>query len=550
MIQKAQRTHVCRRGPSSWSSVGAVARFAFGCAIVLWHTWVTASPAAAHATVVLSSPAENAVIDGRSQLFELQFNEEIDSESASFALDPIDGSGSFPATIDTQLSVGSRLVGRVGPLPDGPFVLTWTATGEDGHEVSNQILYEVKASGVAPPAQSSDVASLSPVGADSTSIDDRLAADADTSGMVDIDAAPSTPITDVDGGPAEQSSPLQQSLELKRVVPGGVVPELSTLARFLWLTGVSLFIGGAWLVTRTGSTGGRGHEDDRWFRMCRSTLLIGCASAGSGALLRILVSLPVRPTAPNPLHSILATAYGRGALASFCLTLVSGWVVLGERFRSVRGTRGIGLATFLLCVGVTVDVASWGHASSQGPVWILGLTAHIVILGLWAGPLAVFAYWFATTDSQTQTDSYQRVMRQFYIFAQIAPKAFAIVVATGCAAVSRTTRGRIFDVFGSDYGSTLLFKVAVLIVLVSPLAWHHRGVLCQIREDGLSGSRERRIGGHSGFALGRSLGVEAFALAAITLAGALLVGLSPADKQSGRAVTRSIQFQESNEGNK
>jgi copper transport protein len=126
-----------RRAPHWW---GPVAAALVALALVL----LGGSPAAAHAELVETDPAEGAVVETAPETVTLTFNEPVRLTSQEIAVydaggDPV---ASTAGATGTEVTVG--LTDAAG-LEDGTYVVSWNVLSGDGHPISGALTFSVGA---------------------------------------------------------------------------------------------------------------------------------------------------------------------------------------------------------------------------------------------------------------------------------------------------------------------------------------------------------------------------------------------------------------------
>lgn len=119
-------------------------------ALLLGSVFAGATPAAAHAVLTGSSPAEKSVVDTAPEQVALTFSEDVTlSDGALRVLGP-DGDRVDTGTVrdgDTRQSTGLG-----GGLPDGTYTVAWQAVSADSHPISGAFTFSVGAPSKTAPA--------------------------------------------------------------------------------------------------------------------------------------------------------------------------------------------------------------------------------------------------------------------------------------------------------------------------------------------------------------------------------------------------------------
>ena len=103
----------------------------------------SASPAAAHASVVTTSPTDGQSVATAPGSFSVSFTEAVDPQLGGLSV--LDGDGERVDLDDTTSDDDGRLL-RVGlepELPEGTYVGTWRVVSADGHAISGSVLFAV-----------------------------------------------------------------------------------------------------------------------------------------------------------------------------------------------------------------------------------------------------------------------------------------------------------------------------------------------------------------------------------------------------------------------
>lgn len=109
--------------------------------LVVWLAPFLATPAAAHAIVVASDPAADAVIHGASLPVELRFNSRIDRERSRLTLVRPDASATvLPLQSDSS---PDAMATRIDGLAPGHYRLRWQVLATDGHITRGDIPFEI-----------------------------------------------------------------------------------------------------------------------------------------------------------------------------------------------------------------------------------------------------------------------------------------------------------------------------------------------------------------------------------------------------------------------
>lgn len=121
--------------------------------LLLLLTLLAPQAARAHASLVQSEPAENAVLGTAPGSFRLSFNEPV----SPLVLRLIRPDGSAVTLTDARLEDATLVVAAPPGLGPGTHVLSWRVVSEDGHPVGGSLVFSIGAPGAGPP-QAADTA--------------------------------------------------------------------------------------------------------------------------------------------------------------------------------------------------------------------------------------------------------------------------------------------------------------------------------------------------------------------------------------------------------
>ena len=111
--------------------------------------------AEAHATLLRSSPASNAVLSSSPASVRLEFSEEIDLSVSRVVV--VGDSGSVALELSLDPHDVHVLVGRLPSLPSGAYRVTWATVSADGHAVHGQYVFRVGAANALAPRMTASV---------------------------------------------------------------------------------------------------------------------------------------------------------------------------------------------------------------------------------------------------------------------------------------------------------------------------------------------------------------------------------------------------------
>jgi len=227
-----------------------------------------------------------------------------------------------------------------------------------------------------------------------------------------------------------------------------------------------------------------------------------------------VLALPISESFdPVIIRSLLTqTTTGQVILAQFALVSIVallGWVVLGR----VTGWIVVLIAaTAVFLPGLT------GHSNMQEShnSASIGLGIHLVFMGVWVGGLVALA-WYVRTSSEIEPNVVSK-------FSALALISVVLIAESGVLNASMRLDG-IAPYFTSTYGSILLAKISILVILIG-YGWRHRQSIAQLGPN-LAGSRIAAMATIELIWLGVVIGL-AVALSR-TAAPAFAVGTDPID---------------------
>ena len=305
-------------------------------ALAVMFSLLFASPAAAHAELVNTTPANGDQLTRPPTEIQMTFTESVNLVDDGIRL--IDHVG---ATVPTPVpSVDAQTVTWPMPadLPEGPYVVTWRVVSADGHPISGAFSFGVGTAAAAVPGSST-----------------------------------STDIPDAGGG---------------AVAAGPTAPWPVVATRLAGYVAFALFAGVAAFVLLCAPDTSK---DRRLQLLARAGILGGAAAAVAAILVQgpyIAGVAMTRVFDTRLLQETLATPFG--SAMTWRLALYGGLGVFAWRLPRML----TGLASWLVPAGVAaaaVTIAASGHGAAAGPI-SLGVDAlHALAAGLWVGGLVVLA---------------------------------------------------------------------------------------------------------------------------------------------------------------
>jgi copper transport protein len=395
---------------------------------------VTLSPAAVygsrallHATLLRSVPKANSVLKVPPESVRLVFSEAVVPDLSQITLVRRDAR---KIVIDSvRLPVANdphdvhTLVGRVGALPAGRYMVAWRVLSADGHPISGSFafLLETGSPGIAGQTSSS----TAPVLRDSSAGDTLIA-----------------------------SPPMPATADVR------TVPVLASVLRG---TGLGAFMAGLGLLF-FGVTAGERR------RLAPKKLIVQLITVGAVLLVAHmfawLVNIsPTRSLGGDFIASVLGSTVGRIELLRVALSILALWAIAVAR----RDTLALILGGACLIVSGAV-----GHPAAIHPfLSIPAKMAHLLSASLWLGGLLWLAWLSRCDDSACRTEA-----------GRVSSVALITVIAiflTGSleTALFLNSPG---DLVHSAYGRLVLAKVAGLAILVGYGAYNRFGLLPRLED--------------------------------------------------------------------
>lgn len=199
------------------------------------------------------------------------------------------------------------------------------------------------------------------------------------------------------------------------------------------------------------------------------------------------------------ISATLTTTFGRAQVLRIAL-LVAMWPVLSGFISGVRRR----LPVAVLLVGVIATVTVSGHALSASPM-VLGVAldvVHLAAIGAWIGGLCVLVFVGRRLGDEQTLSLTSR-------FSGIAQRALPIVIVTGVAQSWLLLKDP-SAIFGTQFGRTLVVKVALVLVVIA-----------------LSGTARRALKKRDVRSLRSTVAFEAIVALVVIGLTASLTGMSP-----------------------
>ena len=389
-------------------------RFVFGCLAVMVILLGTAGPASAHAQLESTSPAPSSVLLQSPSQVILHFGEPVEIDFGSLrVLGPsgqrIDNGGTHHPPGDSH----AVAISLPKHLARGTYVVAWRVISADSHPVHGAFVFSIgSASGA---AKANTLANA---------------------------------LTNQSGSP--------------------VVGTLYWFIRFAAFAGLLFLVGLAFMTTVAWRPDGTTRRIGGVLWACWGVLLaatlLGIAVQGVYA-----ADLPLTDIVrPSLIGAVLGTRFGRVEMLRVVVLLGYIPVLLGIQGPPGDGDRRwrwIVSAESALGIALLLTQGLAGHAST-GSQPVLGLALDVVHLGaaaVWLGGLALLVtLLIGRRKSGDQPVDPVRVTLKVSTYAFLA---VVVVVATGTIQAIRQV-GSLYALLHTDYGQTLLVKIALVVLLI------------------------------------------------------------------------------------
>ena len=439
---------------------------------------VGAAPAAAHTALIETVPDNRESLATPPEELTIVFAEPVDPKSVRLEILTLEGESVEGVQRTTPDSPSSAIiVFSLPPLPAGIYGLPWQTVGPDGHRVAGEVVLGIGA----------------------------------------VDAAA------LEAASFVTTPPLDRTLEIAAIV-----------GRYVFYVGLSLFAGAVWLLW--------------WRRMrCPEGVSVGPLDVLEGTAARTLrwasiILLAGVAARFVPTIWALARGYDTGSATRDLVDAVTSQT-------GITGLVGLGLAVVILAMssklttsrdGMMFAAAAAGGAAvavtgvvnshtaqladSALGIWVA--TVHIVGAAVWVGPVILFALTTIGAGWRLLEPVERRAAARavFGDFAPWALLAFVLIVLSGVQSSLITVGGALLD---GRYGTVLLVKLLVVLVVLVPLGMYH---------DTLAGwLARRRPRSRTPRRIAPSLRIEAAAMVAVLLLAAVLTSVNPVSGNDGNS---------------
>jgi len=363
---------------------------------------VTAGPAGAHAYVVVSEPADGALLDATPHRVHFRFSEHINLKYASVTVHDLTGRPVRVGPLHHDGPVLTTLTGELGTIAPGSYTVLWRVVGTDEHVVYGATSFALVGAGAGVPAA--------------------------------LGRAASVPATS----------------------PAGVAG-LLTASRALVFLALAALVGGGVFLTLVWPAGAA-------TRHGRLLLSAGVVLAGAGTIVgagleQTAITGQHLPAAalPSTLVDATSTHFGWVAIVRLGLLVLAG-VLLVDVASGVARSRWWRAGAVAVSLGLVHTTVQVGHAAEATGLRSIAYLVHVAAVTAWIG--GVLALVFVVLPQRATVGELRAVVLRF---SRVASVALALVVGTGI--VLATPVIELWrHVPGSDYGRIFVVKLAVLSV--------------------------------------------------------------------------------------
>lgn len=491
----------------------------------------------AHGALKSSAPARGARLREAPREIRLTFTERVELSMTSIELRALNGEAVPLAPLRAVVDSPQVVIAPVAaPLTAGTYAVAWQVTSRDGHPVRGRFAFTILPGAVG--LASTDSSAVA--GADSTR--------PGTPGG----AAPRGEAAAAAGAPGQPPPPAEPHAAAGGIRPSGAGFDADSPAyvaiRAIQYAALLLVVGAVAFhllvlgsLRRTASTAAASP-------VAQSTSFVDTADGAAarlGLAAAVVVALAAvarlaaqsvalhgaeRALEPELVATMLRrTVWGWGwLLQAASATLALAAFALAGRGAARRGEthasadRGWPLATVAAGV-LAMTPALSGHAAAArfAPLAVVADWLHVLGAGAWLGGLAVVVAVGVPTAMRLDTATRDRAVADLvHAFSPTALAFASLVAATGVLA-SWLHLGHVAALWQSDYGRTLLLKLALVAAVVAAGAYNWRRVRPALGGGGVTGRLRR--------ATATELAVAALVLAAT----AVLVATPPPEEGAG-----------------
>ena len=393
--------------------------------------------ASAHAELLTTDPANDAVVDEAPARVSLRFNEAV--ETAFGAVRVFDTNARRVDTGRVERPASDTVaVGLQDDLPRGTYTVTWRVVSGDAHPIAGAFVFHVGAPGARPEGIASEV-----LGAGAPRHVEVL--------FTSVRFLDFALLLLAVGGTLALALVLRDA--------GGVRPRL--------FGGLAVASAGLAVVALT------------------SIVLQGAKAAGFGL---------VDALSWDVVSAVLETRFGRVALGQAAAAALLAVLALVLRRRSDR--TALADVALLVAGGLALTPALAGHASISGAVAFVADVAHVEAAAAWVGGLAFLVLALVWAGGERWSLAARAVPR----FSRLAVLSVAVLLVAGTVngyLQVRAWRG----LWETTYGLLLLGKIALVLPLLALGAYNNRYAVPRLRDGTASAPERRRFLRNAGFEL-------------------------------------------------
>lgn len=489
------------------------------CTVVRWATIATfailalvawADRADAHAALESTTPADRGEVATAPDQVEFAFNEDVSVATGALRVYDADGSR-VDDSQQVQPAPDTVAVG-LGDLDPGGYVATYFVTSADGHVIRGAITFRV---------------------GDGSAVDDATVAAlfGGAGGMLSAWLARGVAVVQM-GGALLAMGALVPMLRRRMPDPGqpggrgrgsGGRPGRGEPV-------VSSLVGaGEVEVDAAAERSARTADDASTGDVAvgeRETARRVAVVAATWGIVAALVAIPVQAMAVSG-QGLAALVSGdilgdvvTSSVGVANLTLVAGLLGIMAVAKGSPGPVRVGAPVVLVVAGFLLA----GHTMTVEPAWLMlaGDAVHVLAAAVWAGGLVVVVGTWRRAGAAAPATALADMVARFSGTALWAMAAVALAGGAMTWALARQPRALV----STDWGWTLVAKVALVAVIVVIAAYNRWRLLPALAGDGAGGSAARAQ-------LGTTMRVEVGVLVAILAVTAVLTGLRPAAAEAG-----------------
>lgn len=412
-----------------------------------------AAQAAAHATLTVSDPANDVVVEQSPARVSLEFTEPVETAFGALQIYDTDKQPVASGEV-TRPRPEAVAVAVPDALADGTYAVTWRVVSADGHPISGAFVFHVG-------AREAGAAGLG----------DELLADAGSTAAVAAGVVRFVAFALILLVVGLTAALLLVLRDVAVPLRGRLIGLLAALAAGLWATALGQ-------VAMQGAT---------------------ASGLGLSAAFRADV-----------LADVLETRFGRVWLAAAVLAAVLTALAAVLHRRTGSATRPMLLGAGVLVLALAACPALAGHAGAEGTLAVVADAVHVSAAGIWTGGLAAVlaALWLARGERWSIAP---RVVSRF---SNVAAVAVVGLLVAGTVTGLRQL-GTVPALWETGYGQLLMVKLALVAPVLALGAVNNRWAVPRLRARGASAGERRRFVRLAGSELALVAGVVAVTAALV-----------------------------------